>query len=348
MSIIARASVTLTLERDIASVWRFYNLSASTTTPAAWTSSEIADYIAYGNIVAGWKLTEPTYDGTATNSLYAFFLTVFTDGTYNVTSISKSTSYEAAKLAYNLANAASNAAGKNEEKIAALLGEMYIVDWDGDVVEVETDTFAAKMGNALGDYEFLYDGSSWSLSDKSVQLSEYGISLVDGYTPVSGSTFTINYTSAADIANGNYSTLEELLEVLQNYNGQLVGLIESLEAANEELVSSQVTIEALRTQVELLERSFTDEQTGRYARMQFGFDDNTNPVLTLSGGENADLKVAISNSQMQFIDHDTVVAYVNGEKLYIQTAQVTEQLRFGNFAFIPRVNGNMSLKYIGE
>lgn len=348
MSILAMASVTLTLERDISSVWRFYNLSASTTAPSAWTSSEIADFIANGSIVTGWSLTEPTYDGTATNSLYAFFLTVFTDNTYNVTAISKSSSYEASKLAYNLAHAANGAASANEEKIASMISEIYVVTWGDNVDTVSADVFVQAVNNSLGDYEFSYDGTSWVLNEETVLLSDYGVNLSEEYVPASGDSFVINYRSAADIANGNHESLLDLLEELQTQNSQLYGLLETLESANNEIISAQETIDALRTQVELLERSFTDEQTGRYARMQFGFDENIDPVLILSGGENADLKVAISNSQLQFIDGDTVVAYVNGEKLFIKTAQITEQLRFGDFTFYPRSNGNMALKYIGE
>lgn len=106
MSVLAMAEITISFERDIASVHRFYKISASSSTPADWTSSQVSNFISKGTIVSGWSLTEPAYDNSTTNSLYFFDLTVFSDDTYNKSNISKSSSYEAAKQAYEEALAA--------------------------------------------------------------------------------------------------------------------------------------------------------------------------------------------------------------------------------------------------
>ena len=75
MSVLAMAEITLSFERDIASVHRFYKISASSSTPADWTASQISKFIANGTIVSGWQTTEPAYDNSTTNSLYFFDLT---------------------------------------------------------------------------------------------------------------------------------------------------------------------------------------------------------------------------------------------------------------------------------
>lgn len=141
MSVLAMAEITLSFERDISSVHRFYKIAASTTTPAAWTASQTAGYIANGTIVSGWSLTEPAYDNTATNSLYFFDLTVFSDNTYNKTDISKSSSYEAAKQAYEEAIAAQDA--------AAAIDQHFWFDETGThagahITEVTQDEFKAS------------------------------------------------------------------------------------------------------------------------------------------------------------------------------------------------------------
>ena len=50
---------------------------------------------------------------------------------------------------------------------------------------------------------------------------------------------------------------------------------------------------------------------------------------------------------MQFRAGNTVAAYVSNDRLYINNAEVVNTLRIGNFAFLPRENGHMSLQYVG-
>ena len=50
-----------------------------------------------------WDDTEPSYTSGSTNTLYFVDLTVFSDGTWVYSSVSKSSAYEAAKEAYNKA-----------------------------------------------------------------------------------------------------------------------------------------------------------------------------------------------------------------------------------------------------
>ena len=57
-----------------------------------------------------WVTTEPSYTEGSTNTLYTVDLTVFTDSSFDYSQVSKSSSYEAAKAAYNKAVAASSTA----------------------------------------------------------------------------------------------------------------------------------------------------------------------------------------------------------------------------------------------
>lgn len=61
-----------------------------------------------------------------------------------------------------------------------------------------------------------------------------------------------------------------------------------------------------------------------------------------------DFKVVISNEEIRFLQNNVRVAYINNQQLYITNARVTTRLEIGNFAFFPRANGNMTLRYIGE
>lgn len=91
MSSKASAMVTLSCYRDTKSITRYYKLGTST--PIKPTT----------NPPSGWTTTEPSYTSGSTNSLYFCDLIEFSDGTYTYSSVSKSSSYEASKEAYNKA-----------------------------------------------------------------------------------------------------------------------------------------------------------------------------------------------------------------------------------------------------
>lgn len=101
MAIIARDQVTLAVAVDVLKVETWYKLQASTA--AAPTKPSVAN-------PSGWSTTEPAYDGTSTNTLYTCQCTTLTDNTFFWGSVCISSSYEAAKQAWNKADNAEDAA----------------------------------------------------------------------------------------------------------------------------------------------------------------------------------------------------------------------------------------------
>lgn len=53
------------------------------------------------------------------------------------------------------------------------------------------------------------------------------------------------------------------------------------------------------------------------------------------------------NDRVSFYMNDSEVAYLSNNKLYVNQAEILTQLQIGKFAFVPQVNGNMSLIYTG-
>lgn len=100
MAVKASAIITLSHLVDIVSTTRYYKLQSST---AAAPSKPTA------NPPSGWSKTEPTYTAGSTNTLYFVDYTVFSNATFAYSDVSKSSSYEAAKEAYNKAQAAEKA-----------------------------------------------------------------------------------------------------------------------------------------------------------------------------------------------------------------------------------------------
>ena len=72
--------------------------------------------------------------------------------------------------------------------------------------------------------------------------------------------------------------------------------------------------------------------------------ENGNIVL---GEEGNQLILKIQNDRISYQQNGSEVAYFSNNKLYVTTLEVTHSLILGNFAFIPRANGNLSFKKVG-
>ena len=75
-----------------------------------------------------------------------------------------------------------------------------------------------------------------------------------------------------------------------------------------------------------------------------GTDYNGKPYIELGEGD-SDFKVKITNEEIQFNDGPITPAYISNQKLMIEKAQVDNELRFGNFVWKERKNGNMGLTW---
>lgn len=73
-----------------------------------------------------------------------------------------------------------------------------------------------------------------------------------------------------------------------------------------------------------------------------GTDKNGKPYIELGEGD-SNFKLKITNEQIQFIQGSEVPAYITNHKLMIEKAQVDNELRFGDFVWKERSNGNMGL-----
>lgn len=110
MAIRAKADITISRIVDIKSVTRYYLLqSSSLASPAKPTANPPT---------GSWATTEPAYTSASTNTLYFVDCTVYTNGTFTYSDVSKSSSYEAAKEAYNKAKSVEARVVSAETKIS--------------------------------------------------------------------------------------------------------------------------------------------------------------------------------------------------------------------------------------
>lgn len=91
------------------------------------------------------------------------------------------------------------------------------------------------------------------------------------------------------------------------------------------------------------EQDLDDLQSGNDAKFQeisryIRFVDG-NIVLGETGNE---LTLKIQHDRISFLQSDVEVAYFTDRKLYVTDGEYTNSLQLGNFAFLPRANGNLS------
>lgn len=78
-------------------------------------------------------------------------------------------------------------------------------------------------------------------------------------------------------------------------------------------------------------------------------DSSGNPCIEL-GKEGNPFKVRITNTSIDFIDNNIIVAYVNNNSLYIESAVIKNELKIGDgagYVWKRRSNGNLGLRYSG-
>lgn len=118
MAVKAKAQITIFYVAEVEAVYRYYLLQSSTLVkPSVPTSYPPS---------SSWVVTEPTYTEGSTNSLYYVDCTILTDGTWSYSPVSLSSSYEAAKAAYNKAVNATTRVTELDAEITNLEGEITL------------------------------------------------------------------------------------------------------------------------------------------------------------------------------------------------------------------------------
>lgn len=80
------------------------------------------------------------------------------------------------------------------------------------------------------------------------------------------------------------------------------------------------------------------QQISKYIRFVDG-----NIIL---GEEGNELTLKIQNDRISFLEGNVEVAYFSNRKLYVNDGEYINSLKLGNYAFIPRPNGNISFKKV--
>jgi hypothetical protein len=112
-------------------------------------------------------------------------------------------------------------------------------------------------------------------------------------------------------------------------------------------VSNQITQTAEDVEIRFTEFSQNIDAVAAGADAQF--EEISKYIRFVDGniilGEDGNtLTLRIENDRISFLDSGLEVAYFSNSKLYVTDGEFLHSLQLGNFAFIPRENGNLSFK----
>lgn len=337
MAVIARAQCTLAVAVDVASVDTWYKLQASTSAaPSKPTTASPSD----------WSTTEPGYDGTTTNTLYACQKTTLTDGTYYWGAVCVSSSYEAAKQAANAAGAAQGTAVVAAESANAAASDARDAQSAADAAQGAADEAQSAADAAQATAE---DAQATAQDTREHFWADAGgahVGTVENSAHTSGAGYNMTLgatgTAVGIVLDHDDETLASFTQSALNF-----------------YADGQTAASYTKDGVGLYAQDSNDtaQQVAAFTRSGITFFDGTGnsdqnvvasfgsggAIIGASGGK----RVSITDENLAFVDGDEVVASVDGQALVIARATINEALSLGGFAWIPRSNNNLALKWMG-
>ena len=226
-------------------------------------------------------------------------------------------------------------------------------DWSTPMVELFTSgegrqriskTFMARYASGAGPtdnlkyatvrlFRFPDPGSTWPVTTTKVTI--HTIKIEAGNMPTSWSPAPEDMATSAelqvtaDAISGQISSInDQQANMALTVNGLSVKVTNNFDDLTSDINTAQNNINKIQSMVRI------------------GQDASGNALLAL-GTSASKLGVELTNQQLSFKDDNAVIAYVNGQILFIDRAKILSVLQVGRFGFVPRSNGNLSLKVVG-
>ena len=260
-----------------------------------------------------------------------------------------------------------------------LKGQAYLADsvnqWEtieltaADLATVGQDVTSFHLGTQVQvasdphgiNQRFLVSKLSVKLMDPAsnkLTLGVVGIGLAEALKGISGGQGVILQTiekTAQTASEAVYNVEQNLLASIQASEENIKSTVAEsyyLKEDTDALVSSVSTeIEQTKNSVEIQFNQFSADLEAVATGADAEFEEIRKYIRFVDGqillGEvGNELELQIVNDRISFLQDGAEVAYFSNRKLYVTDTQILHSLQLGNFAFMPRANGNLSFKKI--
>ena len=160
--------------------------------------------------------------------------------------------------------------------------------------------------------------------------------------------YQLNVAAAIEAATTTLSSLIQQtsdairLEVSETYTtGEE---LESMISTRIEQLADSITVTFTDLQAIVDENADAADQRFQEISSYIRFE-NGNIILGESSNE---LTLVIQNDRISFLDQGAEVAYISDKQLFITEGNFLDSLQVGNFKWLPRENGNLSLVKVGD
>jgi len=139
---------------------------------------------------------------------------------------------------------------------------------------------------------------------------------------------------------------KDRLDELTSDTGSIEEIRRSTVTTQQQVDRVETNIETYIIQVDTIAGQVVDiEKTTECFSME---DDGLRITKKVSGQPDSEqLSMLLNEEELGFYQGQNKVAYFSNNMLYVNDARIVNKIEIGNFAFIPRSNGNLSFKYIG-
>ena len=136
---------------------------------------------------------------------------------------------------------------------------------------------------------------------------------------------------------------------LSNFSSEVTNKLTDYDNAVDGVSSLSNQVDSMSKKTALIEGIQTrlTEQDGKLTTITNSFRVNNGKLELTTDDGSESTSVELTSTKLAFMNNNNEVASIGEDKLDIQNAEVHGTLAFGGFAFIPRSNGNLSLKWIG-
>ena len=359
MAVKAKAEITLYKIISVDKVVRYYLLQSSTLA----APSKPADGAVIGS---NWSKTEPSYTSGSTSTLYFVDQTVLSNGALKYSEISKSSSYEAAKEAWNKAN---NAQKTANDAIADTYQEYYLSASQTDLSGGSWSTTAPTRVNVkyMWSRTVKVDGAG----NKTYTPSQNGVCIAGakGDTGASGKgikSTAITYQLSASqtkAPTGTWLSSPPKTDIATPYLWTRTVITYTDNTKEIKLKASQDEVTAISDNLEVLTKTSTE-----FKQTVEGWQLNWDKLISTDNAEVAshqdyitfdkgdiilgessnDLKLKITNDSIQFkgtsnteVTPDSdATAWITGKTFHISDGEIQNSLKFGKLYLKPNNENN--------
>lgn len=146
-----------------------------------------------------------------------------------------------------------------------------------------------------------------------------------------------------------YATKSEVKQTSDSLTVSIESNVSQINSVATDLQNTKTAVtdrlEDADTSIGSVSNRLDEEIETRSAYMRFEQTTSGDPLLEL-GASSSSSKVRLTNEKLSFVSNDSEVAYVSNDRLNINNATINNELVMGNFVWIPRSDGSLSLTHI--